>query len=54
MLVNTVEALAHAAVLSRPELLATDAYVEEVSTLVLRYLQPAAPSSPRKTPRARA
>ena len=42
ILVHTIETLTHAAVLSRPELLRTDAFVVELSELVLRYLQPGA------------
>jgi AcrR family transcriptional regulator len=48
MLVYTVEALTHAAVLSRPDWLATPEFVSEISALVLGYLRPpAAAASPR-------
>jgi AcrR family transcriptional regulator len=40
ILVHTIETLTHAAVLSRPEMLKTDAFANELSELVLRYLQP--------------
>lgn len=40
ILVHTVEALTHSAVLSRPELLRTDAFVTEITELVVGYLQP--------------
>jgi AcrR family transcriptional regulator len=41
ILVHTVEALTHSAVLMRPELLRTDAFVTELTELVVGYLQPA-------------
>ena len=48
MFVYTVEALTHAAVLSRPNWLATPEFVSEISALILGYLQPpAAVASPR-------
>jgi len=37
--VTTVEALTHMAVLRRPHLVDDDAFVEEVATLVVRYLR---------------
>jgi AcrR family transcriptional regulator len=43
VLVTTVEALTHSAVLSRPDILANEkagAFIDEVTQLVLRYLQP--------------
>jgi AcrR family transcriptional regulator len=43
ILVTTVEALTHSAVLHRPDILASDkadAFVDEVTDLVLRYLRP--------------
>jgi AcrR family transcriptional regulator len=46
LLVYSVEALTHAAVLSRPEWLATPEFVSEISALVLGYLQPPAAASP--------
>ena len=39
MLVHAVEALTHAAVLERPELLKGDAFVDEASRMILGYLQ---------------
>lgn len=41
MLVHAVEALTHAAVLERPELLKGDAFVDEASRMILGYLQEA-------------
>ncbi|WP_394830279.1 TetR/AcrR family transcriptional regulator [Pendulispora rubella] len=49
MAVTTVEALTHAAVLRQPELLAQPHFVDEVTTMVLRYL-----SLPDGKPRKRA
>jgi AcrR family transcriptional regulator len=49
MLVHTVESLTHAAVLSRPDYLATPEFVTEVSALILGYLQPRAASRRRLT-----
>ncbi|HKP61420.1 MAG TPA: TetR/AcrR family transcriptional regulator [Polyangiales bacterium] len=47
MLVHSVEALTHAAVLSRPEWLAAPEFVSEISVLVLGYLRrPQAEASP--------
>jgi AcrR family transcriptional regulator len=42
LLVHTVEALTHSAVLNKPELLATPEFVRELSALILGYLQPSA------------
>lgn len=48
LLVYTVEALTHVAVLSRPDWLAKPEFVSEISALVLGYLQPrGAGASPR-------
>jgi AcrR family transcriptional regulator len=47
MLVYTIEALTHAAVLSRPDWLVTPEFVAEISALILGYLRPpAAAASP--------
>lgn len=54
ILVTTVEALTHSAVLYRPDVLAAEkrgAFVDEVTALLLRYLRPSSP--PRRAPRAR-
>lgn len=48
ILVHTIETLTHAAVLTRPELLRTEAFANELSELVLRYLQPAQPRKLRR------
>jgi len=40
ILVHTVESLTHSAVLMQPELLRTDAFVTELTELVVGYLQP--------------
>jgi AcrR family transcriptional regulator len=40
ILVNTVEALCHAALQSRPDYLEDESFVEEVAALVLGYLRP--------------
>lgn len=48
ILVHTIETLTHAAVLSRPEMLRTDAFANELSELVLRYLQPGRGAKSRK------
>jgi AcrR family transcriptional regulator len=48
VLVTTVEALTHSAVLHRPDVLADEragVFIEEVTRLVLRYLRPSPPSS---------
>ena len=45
LLVYTVEALTHAAVLSRPDFLATPEFVSEISALILGYLQPRLPAA---------
>ncbi len=55
ILVTTVEALTHSAVLSRPDILADEkagAFIDEVTRLVLRYLRPS--SRPRRGLRASA
>lgn len=40
LVVNTVESLTHSAVLTRPDLLSSDAFVDEVTQVVLGYLRP--------------
>ena len=50
MLVHAVEALTHAAVLERPELLKGDVFVDEASRMILGYLQGDTRSS-KKSPR---
>jgi AcrR family transcriptional regulator len=47
MLVHSIERLTHAAVLDRPELLATPEFVHELSALILDYLQPTAAAPPQ-------
>jgi hypothetical protein len=53
ILVHAVEALTHSAVLMQPELLRTDAFVNELTALVLGYLQPQRETQKRKTALAR-
>jgi AcrR family transcriptional regulator len=51
MLVHSIEALTHAAVLSRPDWLATPEFVAEISALILGYLRPRTPAtSPSSSP----
>ena len=50
ILVQTVEALTHSAVLMRPELLRTDAFVNELTALVVGYLQPGAQTQKNAAP----
>jgi hypothetical protein len=45
--VSCVEAMTHAAVLRRPELLSDPRFVDEVAALVIRYLSPPAMLRPR-------
>jgi AcrR family transcriptional regulator len=40
MLVNTVETLTHAAVLTRPDLLGSDELIDELTDMLVRYLVP--------------
>jgi AcrR family transcriptional regulator len=40
IVVHTIESLTHSAVLTRPELLRTDSFVDELTDLILGYLQP--------------
>ena len=52
MLVHAVEALTHAAVLERPELLKGDAFVNEASRMILGYLRGSTEASNKAPPRA--
>lgn len=50
IVVQVTEALTHAAVLDRPDLLTSDAFVDEVAELLVRYIaRDASPLSPRGT-----
>jgi hypothetical protein len=44
IVVHTIEALSHATVLSRPDLLKRVDFVSELSALILNYLRPSTPS----------
>lgn len=54
IIVHTVESLTHSAVLTQPELLSTDAFVTELTELVVGYLQPRRQRKSRPAKRARA